>query len=92
MTETSSLHVRQCRYKRDNHLLKLILLPEQIGLLPLSVEVLQVKLMVNILTNDPYSERVVHRLIEEVPEELNHIRMLLCFEKLDRLFLMIFEK
>lgn len=87
VTETHRLHVRERRDQRDYHLLELVLLPEGVSLLPLPENVLEVQLVVDVLTDYAYPEGVVHRLVEEIAEELNHIRMMLGFEQLHRFFL-----
>ena len=56
-------------------------------LLSLSEDVLQIHFVVYVLTHYPNPERVVHRFVEEVAEELNHIWMLLCLKELNCFFL-----
>jgi hypothetical protein len=63
------------------------LFPKSVGLLPFPENILQVQLVVDILADYTNSEGIIHSFIEEIAEELNHIRVMLSFEKLNCLFL-----
>ena len=82
MAEADTLHVRKRRNQRHKHFLNLFRSPEQVGLLALPEDIFQVLPLLNVLTNDAYTVRIVHGFIEEVAVELNDVLMILSFEKL----------
>lgn len=80
MTEAQALHVTKGRYQRDEHLLQFLLLPEHLGLLALSEDILKVLTVLDVFTDNTDPVSVVHRLVEEVSVKLNYVRMILSFE------------
>lgn len=82
MAEPDGLHVRKSRDQRDHHFLDLILFPMGYCLLPLSKDILEVQLVLYVLTHNADSVSVVHCLIEEVTEKLDHIWVVLSLEQL----------
>ena len=87
VAKSDTLEVRKRCNNTDQHLLKLIGLPEHVHLLPLSEHVLQVESVLDVLADNADAERVVHGLVEEVSEELDDVRMVLGFEQLHGFFL-----
>ena len=70
MADSHGLQVAERRYNANNHLFKLVLLPERARSLPLSEHVLQVRSAVHVLADHRDAERVIHGFIEVIAEEL----------------------
>ena len=83
MANSHGLQVAERRDDTNNHLLQLVLLPERARGLPLSEHVLQVRPAVHVLADHGDPERVIHRFIEVIPEELENVGMALDLEELD---------
>ena len=89
MADTDTLQIAKRRDDADNHLLELVLLPESARTFALAEQVLQVGATVHVLAHHGDAIRVVHRLIEVVAKELQHVRMGLYFKQLDGFFLYV---
>ena len=87
MADTHRLQVAQRGNNADDHFLELFLIPEGTSGFPFTKHVFEVGPVVRVLTHHRNSISVVHRLVEVVPIELEHVRMALHLEKLNGFFL-----
>jgi hypothetical protein len=87
MRNADALEVTQGANNTDNHLLKLLLSPEQALLFPFAKHVLQVLSRLHELANHCDSESIVHSLIKVVAIKLQHVWVCLHLEQLYCFFL-----
>ena len=77
MAYADRLQVAERGDNTDNHFLQFVLLPVGACTFPLTEHVFQVGATVHVLTDHGDAVRVVHRLVEVVPEKLEHVRVAL---------------
>ena len=87
MADAHGLQIAERGDDADDHFLDLVLLPESAGSLALAEHVLQVGPTVHVFAHHRDPKRVIHRLVEVVAEELQHVWMALNFKQLYSLLL-----